>query len=155
MEGSKYPMEGGCRCGEVRFKITAPPLLTMACHCRGCQQMTAAPYSATLNMAPDAFSLLQGEPVIGGLHGVVRHYFCPKCMSWVFTRLPNAENVLVKTTMLDSPGPASFPPFVESNILEKLPWATTPAVHSFEKFPPPESFKGLIEEYAQHAKGAK
>ncbi len=26
----------------MRFQITAPPLLTMACHCTGCQRMTAS-----------------------------------------------------------------------------------------------------------------
>jgi hypothetical protein len=33
------PWEGGCLCGQVRVKVSAPPLLTMACHCTGCQRM--------------------------------------------------------------------------------------------------------------------
>ena len=32
MDDWKLPWEGGCRCGEVRFRVTAPPLLSAACH---------------------------------------------------------------------------------------------------------------------------
>ncbi|MGO7808074.1 aldehyde-activating protein, partial [Rhizobium ruizarguesonis] len=39
------PMEGGCRCGRVRVKISVPPLRTMACHCTGCQKMKSSAYS--------------------------------------------------------------------------------------------------------------
>jgi hypothetical protein len=35
MSDWKLPWEGGCLCGEIRFRVGAPPLLTMACHCRG------------------------------------------------------------------------------------------------------------------------
>ena len=40
------PQEGGCRCGQVRLKISAPPILTMACHCTGCQKMSSSAYLA-------------------------------------------------------------------------------------------------------------
>ncbi len=31
MDDWKLPWEGGCRCGNVRLRVTAPPLLAMAC----------------------------------------------------------------------------------------------------------------------------
>jgi hypothetical protein len=40
----KLPWQGGCRCNQVRFDISRPPLLTMACHCTGCQRMSASAY---------------------------------------------------------------------------------------------------------------
>lgn len=33
MVGSFVPIEGGCRCGRVRFQIASAPIITMACHC--------------------------------------------------------------------------------------------------------------------------
>jgi len=51
--------------------------------------------------------------------------------------------------MLDDPRP--FPPFIETYASEKLPWASTPAVHSFEKFPTLEEYEGLARDYAAHA----
>lgn len=144
------PLEGECRCGKVGIRVGAPPMLTMACHCIGCQRMSSSAFSLSAAVPSDAFSVTRGEPVIGGLHGKdVQHYFCPYCMTWVFTR-PGAALpfVNVRPTMLEQH--AWFSPFIETYTSEKLPWATTPATHSFEKFPPFEAYESLIQEYAQH-----
>ena len=70
-------------------------------------------------------------------------------MSWLFTRPEGIDwFVNIRTTMLDEP--ARFPPFIETFTSEKLPWATTSAVHSFETFPPFEAYEGLTREYADH-----
>ena len=147
MSQPDLPWNGGCRCGQVRLKISAPPLLTMACHCTGCQRMSSSAFSLSAAIPSDGFSVIEGEPVIGGLHGASRHYFCPHCTSWMFTR-PQGIDWLVnlRPTMLDDP--SWFTPFVETMTSEKLPWATTPAVHSFEKFPAFDEYEGLTKEYA-------
>ena len=36
-------LEGGCLCGEVRYRIEVPVLYTDHCHCRMCQLGTGAP----------------------------------------------------------------------------------------------------------------
>jgi hypothetical protein len=137
----------------VRFLISAPPIITMACHCTGCQRMTGSAYSLTVAIPSQGFSVMKGEPVIGGLHGPTRHYFCPYCMSWLFTRPEGFDAfVNVRTTMLDDP--SDFVPFVETMTSEKLPWASTPAVHSFEKFPPMDRYQDLAGQYAVHVKNA-
>jgi hypothetical protein len=148
MDDWHLPWEGGCRCGRVRLKIGAPPLLTMACHCTGCQRMTASAFSLSVAIPSEGFSVTQGEPAIGGLHGPSRHYFCPYCMSWMFTRPEGLDQfVNVRSTMLDDPTWAA--PFIETYTREKLPWANTSAVRSFEKFPAYEEYAGLIAEYAR------
>ncbi len=150
MNDWKLPWEGGCRCGRVRFKVSVPPLLTMACHCTGCQQMTASAFSLSIAIPSPGFSVLQGEPSIGGLHGAMRHYFCPYCKSLVFTRPGGIEEfVNVRPTMLDDA--SWFAPFIETWTKENLPWATTFAVHSFETVPQYEDYAELVEEYAQQA----
>jgi len=70
-------------------------------------------------------------------------------MSWMFTR-PDVTDafVNVRPTMLDDC--TWFMPFIETYTSERLHWATTPAVHSFEKFPPLESYESLVSEYAEH-----
>src|SRR3546814_6643676 len=73
---------GSCRCGGIQLEITAAPLLTMACHCVGCQKMTASAFSLSAAIPTQGFRVTSGEPVIGGLHGTERHYFCPFCLSW-------------------------------------------------------------------------
>jgi len=150
MSGWNLPWDGGCRCGQVRLKISAPPLLTMACHCTGCQRMSASAYSLSAAIPGDGFEVTRGEPVIGGLHGASRHYFCPHCMSWMFTR-PEGLDWLVnmRPTMLDDP--SWFTPFIETWTSEKLPWATTAAVHSFAALPAFDEFEGLTRDFAAQA----
>src|SRR3546814_4064747 len=102
-----------CRCGALRFRINAPPMLTGGWHCTGCQRMTGSAFSLTVTVPGEGFTVTKGEPVIGGLHGEVRHHHCPHCLSWVFTRPPEGPMtfVNVRATMLDDPG--WFVPFVE------------------------------------------
>ena len=148
MSETSAPAEGGCRCGRVRFRVTAPPLLTMACHCTGCQRMTASAFSLSSLYASANVEVTQGEPVIGGLHGATRHFFCPHCMSWLFTRPEGLDEfVHVRATMLDIA--RDFTPFIETYTSEALPWARTQAVHSFEKFPPRERYAQLVEDFSR------
>ena len=66
-------------------------------------------------------------------------------MSWMFTR-PEDAFVNVRTTLLDEFG--DLDPFMETMTAEKLPWATTPAVESFEGFPGLDDYRRLIPAYA-------
>ncbi|RYD54224.1 MAG: GFA family protein [Sphingomonadales bacterium] len=141
------PLEGGCRCGKVRLRITQPPMITMACHCNGCQKMSASAYSLSVAIPEQGFQIIAGDPVIGGLHGAMaRHHHCDWCKSWMFTLPPAGMGfVNVRPTMLDDC--SWYAPFVETYVSEKLPWATTSAKHSFPQFPPMEAFGELIAEY--------
>jgi len=146
------PMEGGCGCDRVRIRVTKAPLVTTACHCNGCQRMSASAFSLSAICLADGFEVTKGEPVIGGLHGPdTHHFFCAHCMTWMFTRpaiVPHIVNV--RPTMFDDH--AWFSPFLETFTKAKLPWAVTPAVHSFEEFPPMEAYEALMKEFA--ARGA-
>jgi hypothetical protein len=149
MNKANVTQEGGCRCGQVRFRVTAPPFLTMACHCSGCQRMTGSAFSLSAAFFSSEFSVTKGQPVIGGLHGNPRHFFCSHCMSWMFTRIDVFDFVNVRATMLDDP--SGFSPFIETYTSEKLPWAATPAPHKFEKFPAIDEYTGLMQKYGQWA----
>lgn len=144
----ELPWDGGCRCDRIRLRVSAAPILTMACHCTGCQRMSSSAFSLGAAIPTHGFAVTKGEPVIGGLHGADRHFFCGCCMTWMFTRPAGVDFfVNLRPTMLDDP--SWFSPFIETYISEKLPWATTPAVHSYEKFPPVEDYPELTKAYAE------
>lgn len=148
MKPTKLPLHGSCRCGEVAFEITAPPLMTAACHCTGCQRMSSSAFSLTAMVPTEAFAVVQGKTAVGGLRGPqLRHHFCPSCMSWMFTRIAGLDAFLnVRPTLLDDP--SWFSPFIETMTREKLAWAETPARHRFEGFPAMEDFPRLMAEFA-------
>ena len=149
----KLPWEGGCRCGQIRIRVTKPPILSGACHCTGCQAMTASAYSLTLSLPADGFEVTAGEPVVGGLHGPVSHHFhCAHCKSWIFTRAEGFEwFVNLRPSALDDH--RWFAPFVELWTREKLAWAATGAKHSYETSPEMAEFETLMKAYA--AEGAR
>lgn len=141
------PWDGGCRCDRVRIRVTTAPLVTMACHCTGCQRMTASAFSLSVLLLAAGFAVTAGEPVIGGLHGEHRHYYCPHCKSWVFTRPHGLDHlVMVRATMFDDH--AWFVPFIETSTADKLPWASTPATYSFPGNPPPEHYGPIMQDFA-------
>ncbi|SON57680.1 hypothetical protein HDIA_4139 [Hartmannibacter diazotrophicus] len=143
------PLLGTCRCGHVGIEISAPPLLTAACHCRGCQTMSASAYSLTALIPAPAFRVTSGEPVKGGAGGAqLDHYFCPDCKTWMFTRISGIDAfVNVRPTLLDDPRWTL--PFIETQTAEKLPWVETPACYSYERFPSEEEFEGLVKAFAE------
>ena len=143
----KLPWNGACRCGQVRLLVSAGPIITGACHCTGCQSMSASAFSLSVAIPAAGFAVTQGEPVIGGLHGATRHYFCPHCMTWMFTRPEGLDFfVNVRSTMFKEA--AQLAPYVETYAAEKLPFAQTGAPRSFETVPPMEAWEGLMQEYA-------
>lgn len=137
-------MEGGCRCGRVRVRISGKPLLTSACHCTGCQRMTASAFSLTVSVPPDALELLQGEVVVGGLHGDISHYHCDYCKSWLWTG-PIAGVLNVRAPVFDDLN--WFRPFVQTCTSEKLAWVDVPAAHSFPAFPEMSEWGKLMSEF--------
>jgi hypothetical protein len=145
--------QGQCRCGALRFRLDAAPLITFACHCTGCQRMTGSAFSLSSLYPSTALSITAGEPVLGGLRGATRHYSCAECMSWLFTRPEGLDDyVNVRSTMLDDA--AAHRPFVEAWTKEALPWGSTGAVHSFEGTPPEGSVPELLAGYAEFVRGA-
>jgi len=142
------PAEGGCRCGRVRFRVSAPPLLAGVCHCRGCQRMSASAFSTTIAVPEAGFAVIAGDTVIGGIHGdEAEHHHCEWCKSWLFTRpgQVDAGFVNVRPVMLDDA--RWFVPWLEMQTDDQLPWAQTGAKRSFARFPPLEEYPALIAAY--------
>jgi hypothetical protein len=110
--------------------------------------MSSSAYSLSMAIPSDAFTVTEGEPVVGGLHGEHQHFFCDYCMTWMFTRPAGMDwFVNVRPTMLDDP--SWFTPFMETYTKEKLPWAVTPAEHSYETLPAFEEYAQLSEAFAK------
>lgn len=124
MQDIPLPIEGGCRCGSVRFEISGQPVLKEFCHCRSCRHSAGAPLMAWTGFKLDAFSLQSGAPTIYESSPGVQRSFCGRCgtpLTLADARF--AEEVYVATAAFDD-GEAPVP---EIHIWrsERLPWLET------------------------------
>ena len=55
------PLEGGCFCGAVRYRIAKPLHSARACHCSRCRKAFSGAGSAYAEVVPGAFEWTHGE----------------------------------------------------------------------------------------------
>src|SRR5438552_9557863 len=75
--------DGGCSCGEVRYRLASEPLFVHCCHCLNCQRQTGSAFVINLLIETDRVELLSGEPspvdVPRDDGGMQRIWRCPTC----------------------------------------------------------------------------
>lgn len=152
MSDWKLPWNASCLCERVTMRITAPPVIATACHCRGCQKLTSGPYSLTLMIPGDALAV-EGETEIGALHKPdAQHHYCTYCKSWLYTTSPHLQGfVNFRATMLADPSWVT--PYIESCVSEQLPNVSSGAKLSFDQYPTPDMYPELIAGFLRE--GAK
>jgi hypothetical protein len=98
-------IEGGCRCGRVRYRIPGPALpRAYACHCRDCQTWSGSAFS-TQFILPEDQLVVTGEPALFELASpdggrTSRQRGCPVCFTRVYntnTRRPGLAVVRAGT----------------------------------------------------------
>ena len=101
-----FPIEGGCVCGAVRYRITAPPLSAYNCHCRDCQKMSGATHSMSMPMPRAHLEHLSGalavydKPSDSGR--VVRMNACATCGTKLWNEpLASPAMIVLKPGTLD------------------------------------------------------
>ena len=57
-----FPLEGGCDCRAVRYRMQTRPLFVHCCPCRWCQRETGSAFVINAMIESDRISLLAGEP---------------------------------------------------------------------------------------------
>jgi hypothetical protein len=97
-------LNGGCGCGAVRFEVTAPLVAARYCHCTRCQRRTGTGSSASAQVEPGSFEIVQGEERIRAWkpEGGFEKWFCGDCGSALFSRDPeDATKVAVRLGSFD------------------------------------------------------
>ena len=128
---NKYslPLSGGCQCGRVRYRITAPPIALYACHCTECQKQSSAGFGMSLPVPRTGFEVSTGQVEIWARTAAsgrtVECAFCRKCGTRLYhapTR--NQEIVNVKPGTLDDT--AWLNPVAHLWTKSAQPWITIP-----------------------------
>ena len=100
-------IEGGCRCGRIRYRVAAQQLPNAyACHCRDCQTWSGSAFAMQFITGEDCLEVT-GEPALfelpsPGGERISRQRACPVCFTRVFnTNTARPGYVVVRAGTLD------------------------------------------------------
>lgn len=140
MKLPKFPVEGGCQCQAVRYRLTAPPLAVYNCHCRDCQRMSGATQSMSMPVERETHEHLSGDLVFydktADSGRVVRMFACARCGTKVWNEpLASPGMLVVRAGTLDQMSWAI--PIGNIWTDSKAPWVEIdPELVNFPRQPP-------------------
>ena len=129
-EAPDFPMEGGCTCRAVRYRMATAPLFVNCCHCTWCQRETGTAFALNALIEVDRVTVLHGEPEIidtpsnsGRGQRIAR---CPTCRVALWSNYAGAGEAVrfVRVGTLDQPG--RLKPDVHIFTTTKQPWVVLP-----------------------------
>jgi hypothetical protein len=132
-------LDGGCACGDVRYRLTGAPMFVHCCHCTSCQTETGSAFVINALIEAERVETLRGAatPVMtpsesGRGQQIWR---CPACHVALWSNYGGSADILrfVRAGTLDHP--AALPPDVHIYTRSKLPWVRLPdGVPAFEVY---------------------
>ncbi len=125
------PLDGGCTCRQVRYRLESAPLFVHCCHCRWCQRESGSAFALNAMIEADRVTLLQGEvepltiPTNSGAGQKVSR--CPGCRIALWSNYAGAGDGVhfVRVGTLDEPDRA--PPDIHIFTSSKQAWVVLPA----------------------------
>ena len=124
------PLQGGCTCRAVRYRMTSRPLFVHCCHCRWCQRETGSAFALNAMIESDRVEVLEGSPEVvdtpsnsGKGQRIVR---CPTCRIAVWSHYAGAGDKVrfVRVGTLDEPD--RLPPDIHIFTASRQPWVVLP-----------------------------
>ena len=124
------PLEGGCFCKAVRYRLTSAPMFVHCCHCLNCQSQTGSAFVINAMIETDRIELLQGLPVVDRAR--IRRRTTPRRLP--LSRLPrrDLERLWARTggafrpESAPSTDPTALSPDVHIFTRSKQPWVGLP-----------------------------
>jgi hypothetical protein len=130
---------GGCRCGAIRYEITAEPMFGGQCQCLHCQRESGGGHASFMAFAADALKLA-GTPRFheakADSGNLVRRGFCAACGSPVVSETSGFPSMrAISVGSLDDP--SVFKPQFVCYTSRGHAWdVVDPALPSFPEMPP-------------------
>lgn len=101
--------EGGCLCGEVRYRASGEVSDATFCHCGTCRRAAGAPVVAWITVPVARFAFTRGGPVEFHSSPPVTRSFCGACGTPLTYRHASSPDAIdVTTASCDEP--EAFPP---------------------------------------------
>ncbi len=132
-------VEGGCYCGEVRYKAEGDPLFKGQCHCRECQYISGGSPNMVMAMTEAGFAYTKGSAKAfrrGDLDNPATREFCPDCGTHLLSRAPGVPGaVMLKVGTLDDPKVFGMPQMAIFTCDQQAFHQVPEGVATFERLP--------------------
>lgn len=119
--------EGGCFCGEIRYKITGEPVIQLFCFCKDCRAISGTDGYAGYMINDSDFMLTKGTPKthkkISREHRTVIRHFCGNCGSNLWGK---TEFGLISIAAGSLDDPNLFRPTKNVFVQDAPTWARVP-----------------------------
>jgi hypothetical protein len=130
VDSTVFPIDGGCDCGRVRYRMATRPLFVHCCHCRWCQRESGASFALNALIEADRVVQLNSPPEIvetptsSGMGQRIAR--CPNCRIAIWSNYAGAGPfiVFVRVGTLDTPD--HLPPDIHIFTASKQPWIELP-----------------------------
>lgn len=125
-----FPIDGGCTCRTVRYRMVTAPLFVHCCHCRWCQRETGASFALNAMIEADRVELLQGSPEVTDTPSNSgkgqKIYRCAACRVALWSNYAGSGDAVrfVRVGTLDDPD--ALPPDIHIFTSSKQPWVVLP-----------------------------
>jgi hypothetical protein len=126
-----FPLEGGCDCGRIRYRMQTAPLIVHCCHCLWCQREAGSAFALNALIEADRVLHLKEEPEVldtpsasGRGQQIAR---CPACRLALWSHYAGAGPSIrfVRVGTLDSP--SHLAPDIHIYTRTRQPWVVIPA----------------------------
>ena len=153
-DSAPFPLEGGCTCRAVRYRMLTRPLFVHCCHCTWCQRESGTAFALNALIEAERILLLEGEieivhtPSLSGRGQRISR--CSQCRIAVWSNYAGAGDRVhfVRVGTLDQAD--LLPPDIHIYTASRQAWvklpADTPAVEAFydrRNYWPKESLERL------------
>jgi len=126
-----FPLEGGCDCRAVRYRMLTAPMFVHCCHCTWCQRETGTAFALNALIEADRVVLVAGEvdivdtPSNSGKGQRISR--CPTCRIALWSTYAGAGDAIrfVRVGSLDEA--FRLKPDIHIYTSTKLPWVILPA----------------------------
>jgi hypothetical protein len=127
-----FPVEGGCACRYMRYRLLSAPWYVHCCHCRWCQRESGASFALNAMIEGDRVEVLTGAadlvhtPSASGAGQWIAR--CPRCRIALWSNYAGSGPLVkfVRVGTLDDPD--RLPPDIHIFTQSKQPWVVLPAL---------------------------